>query len=201
MAYQENIPQPGDALQKSQGDLLGNFQSIKQLIDVNHSTFGSATEGKHSKVEIPNLATAPVFGAGDSGFFNNNTPLAGGLGSALFIVNPESGGGASATPITARKGKTGNGWSYLTNGVLLKWGTGVGTGHFTIAYPVGATNPVFTTTYQAFVSVHNVSIGVDTDRAVRTVNITNTALTVFCGTRTTIGAAQAEFRYLIVGAG
>jgi len=192
MAYNENIPQATDAIQQSQGEILANFQALKQLIDVNHSTFGSATEGKHAKIDIPNLGVIPPFGAGDAILFNNTTPLTG--GGQLFLKGPST---TTAIPITATFG-TANGWAFLPSGILLKWGVANGTGLVTTLFPAGANFPVFASTFSAQVSVETLGAG-DVDVATRISAFTNTQIQVYCSRRTITGAAAASFRYLIIG--
>ena len=192
MAYNADIPQATDQIDQSQGDLLANFQALKQLIDINHSTFGTATEGKHAKVEIPNLGVTPAFGAGDAVFYNNTTPLTG--NGQLFLKPPSSG---TPIPVTARGG-TAKGWAYLPSGILLKWGVANGSGLVTAVFPVGATFPVFTSTFSAQVSVEALGGG-DFDRAARISSFNNTQIQVYCSRRTTTGATSASFRYLVMG--
>jgi len=68
MAYQKNKPQPTDKLKSSQGDLLGNFQSLYDLLAVNHdvSVFNSpasGVEGKHKAVTFVEQTGDPSVGA------------------------------------------------------------------------------------------------------------------------------------------
>lgn len=192
MAYNDSIPQPTDILQQSQADLLANFQALKQLIDVNHSTFGSATEGKHAQVAMPNLGVTPTFSGTDGVFYTNTTSLAG--GTSVFVKRPSPG---MPIPITVFGGAA-EGWSYLPSGILLKWGRGNGSGPVTTVFPVGATIPNLTTAYNAIITVDGVGAG-DIDIAVRVSNLTNTQIEVYCSKRTEFGAAAASFRYLIIG--
>ncbi len=48
MSYQNNIPQPTDALSQSQSDILNNFAAIQTLIDVDHVDFANINQGKHN---------------------------------------------------------------------------------------------------------------------------------------------------------
>ncbi len=53
MPYQQNIPQPNDALSVSQGDLLGNFQALNTAFNLNHTTLQSGIPGLHQFVQMP----------------------------------------------------------------------------------------------------------------------------------------------------
>jgi hypothetical protein len=64
MAYQANIPQPGDLLSQSQSDLLNNFMALQTLIDINHVDFASGDQGKHKWVTFPVQGAIPPAGSG-----------------------------------------------------------------------------------------------------------------------------------------
>lgn len=152
MAYQNNIPQPTNRLKDSQQDLLDNFIAIKQLIDVNHSTFGSATEGKHPFIEFPtatptlNTLTTPevalyskvgaVSGVPELYFQRNN--LAADMGYSITEATLNS-----------------NGWTRLPSGLLIKWGTGTVPRNPSnpcpfsseVTFPSGGSIPVFTAVF------------------------------------------------------
>jgi len=140
MAYQQNIPQASQRLKDSQADLLANFQAIKQLIDVNHGTFGSASEGKHTKVTYPVQSPAPTFSAGDLGtysFLNSSTNK-----NELYVHKIQNATTADI-PLTASilsastPAQGAGGWTYLPSGIYMNWGSGNGNGLTTITI----TNP------------------------------------------------------------
>lgn len=62
MSYNNNIPQPADDLDVSQGDLLVNFQTIDTWGSVDHYTFsnGTANRGKHTTVTTPDQSVIPT---------------------------------------------------------------------------------------------------------------------------------------------
>jgi len=61
MPFLNNIPQPGDKLKNSQGQLLGNNQQLDASFLVDHYTFSNLTadNGKHRQVTTPDQGTPP----------------------------------------------------------------------------------------------------------------------------------------------
>ena len=82
MAYQNNIPQASDQINKSQADILNNFAAIQTLIDANHVGFANPTnQGKHNFVSLPLTSSspaAPAFLATEEGIYNLVSPAAAG---------------------------------------------------------------------------------------------------------------------------
>lgn len=159
MAYQANIPQATDQLSKSQGDLLGNFQAIKTLIDVNHVDFSSGDEGKHFVVTLPNQSTSPPTGytflAGEVGLYNFINPSGtGGTGAnEIYLHTSQSGAAVIAeVPLTASN-QASVGWCYLPSGLILKWGVASVSSSATVAINGPGLGPNFTNTFQAFLTV------------------------------------------------
>lgn len=62
MPFLNNIPQPGDKLKNSQGQLLGNNQQLDASFLIDHYTFSDATtdNGKHHQVTTIDQVTAPT---------------------------------------------------------------------------------------------------------------------------------------------
>lgn len=60
--YLPNIPQPGDVLSISQGQILGNFQKADSSFGNDHYAFsnGSANNGKHQVIRTPDQVTDPA---------------------------------------------------------------------------------------------------------------------------------------------
>lgn len=125
MAYNSNIPQPNDELKDSQADILENFTQIKNLIDVNHETFGSANEGKHKFVQFPEGA-APATAVDEGALYV--APGVQSLESELifrrenngpFIILTEGQEPVGVNPV-------GTWWTYLGSGrnnpILVKGG-------------------------------------------------------------------------------
>lgn len=121
MAYNSSIPQPGDLISVSQGQLLANFQAIKTLIDVNHVDFADAGNmGKHNFVTFVDQAVAPVATGTDINMYNAAVS-----GIQQLFIKKAAG---NAIPFTqsniASIGGSGfqSGYTFLPSGFLLKWG-------------------------------------------------------------------------------
>ena len=116
-AFQANIPQPTDTLNKSQGDLLGNFQAIQTLIDVNHYDFASGNQGKHMFVSMPTQTVDPVTAGLEMALYTKSV-----AGTPHMYIRQQTNG--AVTDITGATTGTGNDTTTLPSGVILKWGTG-----------------------------------------------------------------------------
>ena len=149
-AYQANIPQASQRIKDSQADLLANFAAIKTLIDVNHDTFGSTTEGKHKWVTMPTQGAAPATLLGETALYTKTSALT--ALPELFFRSQSSGTelGVTEAKLTAHM----PGWAKLPCGLIMQWGGGnvVSTGT-TLAYPI-----TFPTDYiVTFISTANVA--------------------------------------------
>lgn len=204
MAYNANIPAPTDQLSQSQADLLGNFQAIQTLIDVNHVDFASADQGKHKWVTFPVQTPSPpiAFGAGELALYSFLNPVTSKnelyinkLNQVTVTQIPTT---ASILSVTSNPGNNVSGWSYLPSGVLLKWGNSTANGSTAVVFPVAATIPVFTNVMTVLV-VPFAAGAADSDIAVRVSSFTNTTMTIYGSARSTTGAAAAGFQYLAIG--
>lgn len=200
MAYQNNIPQPTNALDQSQGDLLNNFIAIQSLIEVNHETFGSINEGKHKFVTFPQQPGAPTFTPGDIGLYNINYPTA--AKNELF-AHIQTFAGTLDVPATAsimsqiNPGANIDGWTYYPSGILMYWQSISGNGLTTIT--VNNTFAPFNAIFAVLLSVSDPSTG-DVNTAVRLVDILSpTQFRVFFSSRTATGAAAGAAKALIIG--
>lgn len=149
MAYKNNIPNATDATNVSQVEIKENFAQIETVFSENHSNFGTANEGKHSKVVLPEVAD-PVTGANEIALFCKNETLT--TKSELFIRNESAG---DIFPISAA-GKAADGWAFLSSGLLIKWGQMVipnNTGRHSHTWTAGATFPAFVTQLFSIVQV------------------------------------------------
>lgn len=119
MAYNQNIPKPGDLISVSQGQILANFQAIQTLIDVNHVDFADAGNmGKHKFVTFTDQTALPPVAAGtDLNMYNavdGNTGL-----QELWIGNSAG----STIPFTSGIFAT-PGWTFIPSGIMIQWGNG-----------------------------------------------------------------------------
>ncbi len=171
MAYNSNIPQPGDALDQSQADLLANFQALKALIDINHETFGDPNEGKHKWISLPEQSAGPATAVNEMAVY---VKAVSGV-SQLFLRNENSG---SEVDFTSATTSNSNGTLTLPSGIILKWGRattaagGSSTITFTDAFPTAILTAYATT---AVVGGANTNAEAN-DRFVRVYNYTTTQL-------------------------
>lgn len=135
MAYQQNKPQANDKLKNSQADLLGNFQALKTLIDINHETFGSADEGKHKFVTFPPQSSDP--GVLGSDFYLYSKTVSGATNMYLQKSN------GTPTNLTGYLLSATKGYYMLPSGFLVKFGQLTATGTTTVNFPTDPAIPVF----------------------------------------------------------
>jgi hypothetical protein len=133
MPYQQNIPQPADQLDDSQGDILGNFQEIYNLVGINHVQFGGAAgQGKHTEVTLPRNAAPTPTGITEANIYSDLNALTG--QTELWWQRENNGNRISFTA----NASLANGWTYLPSGILLQWGTDTKTGsNQLVTLPVG----------------------------------------------------------------
>lgn len=154
MAYDQNIPKPGDILKTSQAQLLANFQSIQTLVAVNHGNFDSSVQGKHTFIQFPVQGGDPATGLGEVALYSKN-----GATSTVPELAFERQSNGSISVFTEggqiNEGDMPNGYTRLPSGFLIKWGR--------VVIPAGGnsrpdtitilpTNPVFTNVYHAEIS-------------------------------------------------
>ena len=191
MPYNAQIPLSTDLLSTSQGDIQANFQALNTFLTVNHEGFSSADAGKHKFVTFPLQAGNPAIAAGEIALFNKNSTYT--TFNELFIKNRAG----TVYSLTASLPAT-TGWCYLPSGLIMKWGVNAGNGATTIVFPVAATIPVLTNVYTAQVTdIFN--SGSDTDTYVRLSTYSNVSISVWCSNRTTVGAANTSFNWLVIG--
>lgn len=201
MPYLPNIPQPNDRLKDSQPDILANFQAIKQLIDVNHDTFSSATEGKHKWVSFPSQVANPATAPAEVAMFSK-AGITAGTPSALF-VRKENNAAVKSGGFTEFEANTFiSGWTRLPSGILLKWGFVAPAlpNPCTVTFPVGATIPVFTALYHVQLTVGNTNASDNNWHAA----IVNNSLAVaqfqvWTTQRTTTTSTAVQIYYLAIG--
>ncbi len=205
MAYNASIPQPSDRLKDSQPELLANFQEISTFVNVNHAPFGDPNEGKHIYVEmVPQTGSPPiVFPAGENALYSFLNPT---TSQNEIYVNKTQQAAVVQIPLTASilsvtnfPGNQTDGWSYLPSGLIIKWGTGQGTGDASWSFPVGATIPVFTQLMNVVLCTSGGVAG-DQDTFVRLKGMSATAVTFWAGKRTVLSSPTlCFFSYVAIG--
>ena len=200
MSFQNNIPLATDTVSKSQADILGNFAAIKTLVDVNHDTFGSATEGKHKYVSFPVQAAAPAFAAGEDGIYNKAYAT---TGKNESYIHSQTFAGTSDIPFTASilsqatPALNTNGWTYLPSGIIMRWESVAGNGLSTVTLSPGY--PAFSAIFTVLVTPYSSSV-TDDNFSVRLVSIDNTTqFKLYFSSRTTSAAAAGGAKLLIIG--
>ena len=203
MAYNNAIPQSTDSGRDSQPAILANFQAIKQLIDVNHDTFGAANEGKHNQVSLPSQGAAPAFLATETGFYNKvyatTTKNESYIHNQTLAATSEIPFSASVLSTTAPAAGM-NWWTYLPSGLLM-----MGVSYSTVGgvethnIPVGPTWPVFNEIFNIMVMPYDAAAG-DVNFAIRLIGGLGATQFQTCGSlSTTLGPTAGFFTALIVG--
>ena len=152
MPYDNAIPQSTDRLPISQPDLLQNFIAIQTFIEVNHETFGAATEGKHKITTFPQQTVSGVF-----------PPVTSATEVALYCKTDGANPSLYFRPYSQTVGVTTNdvdimhavkaasGETTLPSGIKMKWGIGSVTS--------GSSTSAAVTFYSAFsTAVYSVQI-------------------------------------------
>lgn len=127
MAYNPDIPNAGDSISVSQGQIKENFQALASLFD----------GGVQNFVILPQQGSAPSTGAQELALYAKSSATTG--TTELFMRRPSDG---TETEFTA----SGSSWTRLPSGILLKWGTGTAIGNTTITFP-GGSIPAFSSIF------------------------------------------------------
>jgi len=191
MAYNENIPQASDNPSQSQAQILDNFQAISTAFNTNHGNFNAADQGKHSFLQMPEQSSAPATSANEMGFYTKESSL---TSIAEMFIRRESNG--TEIEFTSSLGAA-NGWTRLPSGILLKWGTGSGSGAHTTNFPTGATIPVYAAVYTGFVVTADSSGTPNTFATFRSVS--TTGISVYGSRRTSTTSTATTYNYLVIG--
>ncbi len=197
MPYQQNIPQPTDQLDDSQGDILGNFQEIYNLIGVNHVQFGAAAgQGKHTQVTLPENVAPTNTAIDEANIYSQLSTLTN--QTELFWQRENNGtriewtGAGLISP---------NLWTRLPSGILLKWGAANINGAGTVVYPVDPSVPVFTDVSVTFTQI--ISAGGDPNSCVTVISGASylpVSFDVFCSQRNLPGlGVNTVFLWITVG--
>ena len=204
MAYNPNIPQSTDIISQSQNDLLNNFQALSTYLNINHVDFNTADQGKHKYLTLPVQAGSPpiAFGAGEVALYSFLSPV---TAKNELYVNKTNQVTVTQIPATASILSTTSapinntdGWTYLPSGMLLKWGNSNANGATIFLFPVAADIPVFNEVLSVQLTTYDPGAG-DTNNFVRLIAFSNTGITCYGSSRTTVGAAAGSFQYFAIG--
>jgi hypothetical protein len=118
MTYNNAIPQPGDFLSVSQGQILTNFSQLYSVFAQDHIELDDGTtadRGKHKQVTLKELGAAPATTSTEIALYTKNV----GGTTRLFYRPPSSGTEVQMTgPITSAQ----NGTCILSSGIKMVWG-------------------------------------------------------------------------------
>lgn len=138
MTFNPNIPQPGDNISNSQGQILTNFSQLNSIFSNDHYTWNDATaanRGYHKQITYPVAAASTSLTTGSKGitYTVNNSGLSN--LTELFFANAThftqitSNGNAiwKGSPVGGESGVVDwkaafKGHMFLPNGIQLNWG-------------------------------------------------------------------------------
>lgn len=129
MTYLPNIPQPGDLLSTSQGNLLTNFQQANTIFGINHYPFDNVTvdKGKHTFIQFPIIPNPlpPASGASEWTIFTQNLVTGGATTLEIFLAKPGTAPGAAYSLTASAYGpaNAANGVSFLPGGLYIAFGS------------------------------------------------------------------------------
>lgn len=116
MAYNANIPQPGDQLKNSQPQILANFQEINTALAVNHVGFNVADQGKHKFIQMPQQGANPTTAATEYAMFTKAGLFSG--STETLLRKPNNG---TTVNITEKRLSATDGWYQLPSGIIVKY--------------------------------------------------------------------------------
>jgi hypothetical protein len=119
MAYNPNIPQPGDLLSVSQGDLLENFTQLNDIFEVDHLTYDAVdapNRGKHMAIHMREQLSDPTTAAQELAFYCKRDSSS----NLALYLRKESNGAIVPFSLPLTGTTTG---SIVVGGVRLQWGS------------------------------------------------------------------------------
>ncbi len=137
--YQPLIPTGTVDLDVDYANIKGNFQQLDTSFAVNHTAFSvTPFNGMHTQVQMVEQSGDPSPIAGTDSFYTKVVTIAAApLGETFF-----KRGGVS-TPIQMTSGNISDnstGYSFLPGGILIQWGSAVGTNNLSVNFPVQFTS-------------------------------------------------------------
>lgn len=205
MAYIRNIPQSGDQLDVSQGQILNNFAAIGDWVEVNHVEFNTGDQGKHDLVEffrntaftnvVPNANNQEIILGADLDPNTQKVELVLKRNSTEYSIFTSKLSNADVTTNILNQVR-------LTSGILLRFDTiriSVNApGRRTLGFASSQGYIPFTNVFNVLIT--NVAAN-GTDCNVKLVSFTNTSVTVYITSRTTFNGNPgfAGFSILIIG--
>lgn len=201
MAYTSDLPKPTDRPSDSQSLMRANSNEIATFNAVNHVAFNDASgkQGMHKWASFPTqgapAGSYPTTAATDIAIFSQTSTYS--TETELAIRKQNDG---TVYEFTASQKAT-NGWTFLPSGMLVKWMTsGAFAGSSVVAWPTGATIPVFSAIYQVWVTP-NSNVAGDPDIASTLVTWVTANSTIYNSKRATTATNSHFAHILAIGIG
>ena len=150
--YDPDIPQPGDNLSDSQGEMLNNFTQLNNIFDSDHFTWNNSTvanRGLHRQITFPAVLSADPTPTGAKSVIYSKAIS--GVSTAFFANSAGAsaiwaGGSGPGIVSLTHGGNDTNGLLTLGNGLILQWAkASVATNvPATIVFPTPFPNACFT---------------------------------------------------------
>lgn len=184
--YNPIIPQSGDNLSTSQGDILGNFTELNNQFAIDHIAFNTGSgngTGFHKKITFSDVLATPSPSSPASVLYTKTVTLSATPTQCLFYKNAQ----LSEIRLTGITSAATTGYATLAGALILAWGTAS-----SIADNGTVTVSVLTTLYQVTFVIEDSSGGTITSRAYLKSTSTNTFTIRTSGSAVTL-------RYIAIG--
>jgi hypothetical protein len=184
MAYNPNIPQPTDAQDTSQADILNNFIALDPIYN-----------GVNNFIILPVQGSTPTTSSTQLSLFSANDSSS----NLQLFLGPISTG----TPINLTgSGQATNGWARLPSNILIKWGTTnvpVNT-LTTVSFPAGSIPAFASIFYASACQTFAASPTTSTlNTSVSAGNFTTTTFQVWPNATTALLTGTVSITYLAIG--
>lgn len=122
-SYNNDIPDAPNNPSNDQPKMKVNTNSIDSIIDVDHYSFETNSDGWHKQVTLPQLGAAPTTVVGQLALYSKAVNPLGSTG--LFMIRQGVAGTEvqlTSAKITAPVALT-NGYTFLPGDILIQWGS------------------------------------------------------------------------------
>jgi hypothetical protein len=161
--YNPDIPQTGDNLSTSQGQILNNFTMLNTVFGVDHYPFNFATtgqQGMHEQVTMPTTTTHGATSGLASVFFSKDVanvaaPYFSNSAGSQALWNGGSGNGQTTQSFGGNKS---SGYIKFPNGFIIQWGNNTQVSGDTITFPIAFPNACFEVVPSIFRSIPGTGI-------------------------------------------
>lgn len=193
MTYQPGIPNPGDFLSTSQGQLKNNFTALNTLFGIDHTPFATAANGGyHKQVHLLN-ESAPGIGSANGVLFSNTDAS---TNSWPFWQNSSGFFQMMGTNLPTLN----NGQVFLPGGIIMKWGQVVQT--FPANKTTGMTSftPNFPNVcYNVQITPTNASGSRPSSQSVIAISVESLATNQFTWLANSVSGSYTGFYWIAIG--